>query len=138
MPLLSHGQGAAQQAGIAYDEINLSTDPAGRAELVERTGMMTFPQVIVGDELVGGYTEVVAAANSGRLDSAPRRLRRRACVARDPLDAGPRLAALADVGPAPADDQLAHRAPQTGHGSPSRRWTRKRSWKLPRTPSGSR
>jgi glutaredoxin-related protein len=29
---------------------------------------MTFPQIIVGEELVGGYTEVVAAANSGRLD----------------------------------------------------------------------
>lgn len=54
--------------GVAFDEINLSKDPAGRVELVERTGMMTFPQVIVGDELVGGYTEVAAAANSGRLD----------------------------------------------------------------------
>jgi glutaredoxin 3 len=54
--------------GVAYDEINLSRDPNGRSELVERTGMMTFPQVIIGGELVGGYTEVVAAANSGRLD----------------------------------------------------------------------
>ena len=54
--------------GIAYEEINLSRDPAGRAELVERTGMMTFPQVIVGEALIGGYTEVVAAANSGHLD----------------------------------------------------------------------
>ena len=54
--------------GIEYDEINLTMDPAGRAELVERTGMLTFPQIIVGDELVGGYTEVVAAANSGRLE----------------------------------------------------------------------
>ena len=54
--------------GVAFDEINLSKDPAGRVELVEKTGMMTFPQVIIGDELIGGYTEVVAAANSGRLD----------------------------------------------------------------------
>lgn len=54
--------------GIGFEEINLSMDPSGRAELVERTGMMTFPQVIVGDELIGGYTEVVAAANSGRLE----------------------------------------------------------------------
>ena len=54
--------------GIEYEEVNLTKDPAGRAELVDRTGMMTFPQVIVGDELIGGYTEVVAAANSGRLE----------------------------------------------------------------------
>jgi glutaredoxin 3 len=53
--------------GLAYDEINLGMDPAGRAELVQRTGMMTFPQVIIGDELVGGFTELLAADRSGRL-----------------------------------------------------------------------
>jgi glutaredoxin 3 len=37
-------------------------------ELVERTGMMSFPQVIVDGELLGGYIEVQAAADSGRLD----------------------------------------------------------------------
>ena len=30
--------------------------------------MMTFPQVIIDGELVGGFTEVQAAAESGRLD----------------------------------------------------------------------
>jgi glutaredoxin 3 len=29
--------------------------------------MMTFPQVIIGDELVGGFTELAAADRSGRL-----------------------------------------------------------------------
>ena len=32
------------------------------------TGMMSFPQVIIDGELLGGYTEVQAAADSGRLD----------------------------------------------------------------------
>jgi glutaredoxin 3 len=53
--------------GLAYDEINLAMDADGRTELAMRTGMMTFPQVIIGDELVGGYTELVAAERSGRL-----------------------------------------------------------------------
>ena len=53
--------------GIPYDEINLEMDAEGRAELAARTGMMTFPQVIIGDELVGGYTELAAADRSGRL-----------------------------------------------------------------------
>ena len=53
--------------GLAYDEINLAMDADGRAELAVRTGMMTFPQVIIGDELVGGYTELLAAERSGRL-----------------------------------------------------------------------
>jgi glutaredoxin 3 len=53
--------------GIAYDEINLAKDPQGRAELLDRTGMMSFPQVIIGDELVGGFQETLAADRSGKL-----------------------------------------------------------------------
>jgi glutaredoxin 3 len=53
--------------GLAYDEINLAMDADGRSELALRTGMMTFPQVIIGDELVGGFTELAAADRSGRL-----------------------------------------------------------------------
>jgi len=29
--------------------------------------MMTFPQVIIGDEVVGGFTELADADRSGRL-----------------------------------------------------------------------
>ncbi len=53
--------------GITYEEINLARDPDGRTELVEKTGMMTFPQVLVGDELIGGFTETQEADKSGRL-----------------------------------------------------------------------
>jgi glutaredoxin 3 len=53
--------------GIEYDEINLAKDPGGRAELLERTGMMSFPQVLIGDELIGGFQETLAADQSGRL-----------------------------------------------------------------------
>ena len=54
--------------GVAYEEINLSRDPAGRAELVERTGMMTFPQVIIDGKPIGGYQELVRANSAGLLD----------------------------------------------------------------------
>lgn len=53
--------------GIPYEEINLARDPDGRGELVARTGMMTFPQVLVGEELIGGFSETQAADKSGRL-----------------------------------------------------------------------
>jgi glutaredoxin 3 len=53
--------------GIEYDEINLAKDPVGRTQLLERTGMMSFPQVLVGDELIGGFQETMAADRSGRL-----------------------------------------------------------------------
>jgi glutaredoxin 3 len=54
--------------GVEYAEVNLSKDPQGRVELAQKTGMMTFPQVTIDGELVGGFTEVQAAAQSGRLD----------------------------------------------------------------------
>ncbi len=53
--------------GIPYEEINLERDDAGRDLLVEKTGMFTFPQVLIDGELVGGYTETAAADKSGRL-----------------------------------------------------------------------
>ncbi|HET8537961.1 MAG TPA: glutaredoxin domain-containing protein [Solirubrobacteraceae bacterium] len=53
--------------GVEYDEVNLSKDPAGRAELVERTGMLSFPQVVIGDEVIGGFRETYEADRSGRL-----------------------------------------------------------------------
>ena len=53
--------------GIPYEEINLAKDAAGRAELADRTGMMTFPQVIIDGKPIGGYQELVRADRSGDL-----------------------------------------------------------------------
>ncbi len=52
---------------VPYEEINLAKDPEGRAELVRMTGMMTFPQVVIDGEPIGGYQELVAADRDGRL-----------------------------------------------------------------------
>jgi glutaredoxin 3 len=54
--------------GLEFDEVNLSRDPAGRIELVQRTGMMSFPQVVIDGELLGGAREVMEADQTGRLD----------------------------------------------------------------------
>ena len=53
--------------GLDYDEINLARDADGRVELARRTGMMTFPQVMIGEELVGGFDQLLEADRSGRL-----------------------------------------------------------------------
>ena len=52
---------------VPYEEINLAKDPEGRADLVRITGMMTFPQVVIDGESIGGYQELVAADRAGRL-----------------------------------------------------------------------
>jgi glutaredoxin 3 len=52
---------------LSFEEINLSKDPAGRLELVEKTGMLSFPQIVIDGEVVGGFQELVQADTSGRL-----------------------------------------------------------------------
>jgi glutaredoxin 3 len=61
-------KGLLQARGARFTEVNLSKDPEGRVALANRTGMMTFPQVLIDGKLLGGYHEVQAALESGRLD----------------------------------------------------------------------
>ena len=56
--------------GLEFDEVNLAKDPDGRAELHAKTGMLSFPQVLVGDRLIGGFRETVMADRDGSLASA--------------------------------------------------------------------
>jgi glutaredoxin 3 len=56
-----------QKRGVAYEEVNLAKDPSGRAELVRMTGMMTFPQVVIDAQPIGGYQALVRADRTGRL-----------------------------------------------------------------------
>jgi glutaredoxin 3 len=60
-------KGLLKSRGLEFSEVNLSKDPEGRLELASKTGMMTFPQVIVEGQLVGGFNETQAAVESGRL-----------------------------------------------------------------------
>jgi len=61
-------KGLLNARGLRFSEVNLSKDAAGRVELAGRTGMMSFPQVLVGDQLLGGFAETLTAIESGRLD----------------------------------------------------------------------
>jgi glutaredoxin 3 len=56
-----------EKRGIPFSEVNLAKDPSGRADLVRHTGMMTFPQVVIDGESIGGFQELVQADKTGRL-----------------------------------------------------------------------
>jgi len=56
-----------QARGVLYEEINLAKDPVGRAALVERTGQMTFPQIVIGERSIGGFRELLEADRDGTL-----------------------------------------------------------------------
>lgn len=53
--------------GVAYEEIDASVN-AVRAEMMQRTGRRTVPQIYVGETHVGGYDDLSALDRAGRLD----------------------------------------------------------------------
>ena len=56
-----------KQKGLDYTEIRVDTDIARRDEMLQRAHRRTVPQIFINDQHVGGYEDLVAAANSGRL-----------------------------------------------------------------------
>jgi len=66
-PYCSQAKALLNAREIPFEEINLSMNAEGRVALNEKTGMMTFPQILVDDELVGGFQELIAADQSGKL-----------------------------------------------------------------------
>ena len=56
-----------ERHGADYEEVNLAKDPDGRAELAQRTGLMTFPQVVIGGQAIGGLDDLRAADERGDL-----------------------------------------------------------------------
>jgi glutaredoxin 3 len=66
-PFCSRAKALLNAREIDFNEVNLAKDPDGRTELAERTGLMTFPQIVIDGETLGGWTELEAADASGRL-----------------------------------------------------------------------
>ena len=56
-----------ESRGIEYEEISLDDEPAFRQKLHELTGGWTVPQIMIGDDVIGGYTELWRLDRSGQL-----------------------------------------------------------------------
>jgi glutaredoxin 3 len=53
--------------GLPFEEVSLDDEPAFREKLFELTGGWTVPQITIGDEVIGGYTELWRLDRSGQL-----------------------------------------------------------------------
>jgi glutaredoxin 3 len=55
--------------GVAYDEHDITTDAARRAEMLSRApGRTTVPQIFIGGVHVGGSDDLAALDRTGKLD----------------------------------------------------------------------
>ena len=66
-PYCSRAKALLKAREIPYEEVNLAMDPDGRTELARRTGLMTFPQIVIDGTTLGGWTELEAADSDGSL-----------------------------------------------------------------------
>lgn len=58
----------ASKGATAIEKVRVDLDPARRAEMMERTGRRTVPQIFIGSVHVGGYDDLVALDRSGGLE----------------------------------------------------------------------
>ena len=66
-PFCMRAKALLDSRGIEYEEINVDRIPGFREKLVEMTGRMTIPQIIVDGEPVGGYDDIAALDRAGEL-----------------------------------------------------------------------
>ena len=54
--------------GVTIEKVRVDLDPARRAEMMEKTGRRTVPQIYIGETHVGGYDDLAALERAGKLD----------------------------------------------------------------------
>ena len=54
--------------GVEIEKVRVDLEPQRRAEMMEKTGRRTVPQIYVGETHVGGYDDLAALDRAGKLD----------------------------------------------------------------------
>jgi glutaredoxin 3 len=57
-----------ERKGVTYTDIRVDLEPALRAEMVERSGRTSVPQIFIDELHVGGCDDMYALEHQGRLD----------------------------------------------------------------------
>lgn len=67
-PYCTMAEKLLERKGLQYQEINVDSQPGLRQELMNKTKRRTVPQIFVGDVHVGGFDDLYALEQSGKLD----------------------------------------------------------------------
>ena len=54
--------------GLSYEEINIEEAGISRDDLMKLTGWNTVPQIIIYDEAIGGFEQLLILNQKGRLN----------------------------------------------------------------------
>ncbi|MEW8026243.1 MAG: glutaredoxin 3 [Candidatus Thiodiazotropha sp.] len=67
-PYCSHAKALLESRRIDFEELDVTDDPSTLTEMVERTGGRTFPQIVIGNQAIGGYDDLRSLDSNGRLE----------------------------------------------------------------------
>lgn len=67
-PYCSKAKRTLDKLGLSYQSIEITFNPHRRAEMIQRSGRTTVPQIFVGDVHIGGSDDLEAARESGLLN----------------------------------------------------------------------
>lgn len=68
-PYCQMAKALLKQKGVtAINEIRIDTDPQVREQMMQRTGRRTVPQIYIGEVHVGGFDDLNALNQAGKLD----------------------------------------------------------------------
>lgn len=56
------------EKGVKYDVIDLTDKPAELQKIKDETGWRTVPIIMINDKLIGGYSDMRALEEDGKLD----------------------------------------------------------------------
>lgn len=57
-----------ERKGVTFTEIRVDLQPQQRAEMIQRSGRTSVPQIFIGEFHVGGCDDMYALENQGKLD----------------------------------------------------------------------
>ena len=67
-PFCAKTKALLRSKGLEWSELDVTRDEALQAEMVERSGRRSVPEVFLGGELVGGYDDLARLNATGELD----------------------------------------------------------------------
>jgi len=58
-----------REKGVSVREIDVTEDERQREEMMRRSGRRTVPQIFIGSQHVGGYEDLLALNQQGKLNA---------------------------------------------------------------------
>lgn len=67
-PFCDQAKALLKKKGVEFTEVRVDLDEISRTEMIEKSGKRTVPQIFINDRPIGGFDELWALEQQGKLD----------------------------------------------------------------------